>query len=52
MVIKETSEYFLTYAYVCRVCASCVCLVSSEPEESVGSPEIGITDSCELLCGY
>lgn len=52
MVIKKTSEYFPVYAYVRHVCASCVCLVSSEPEEGVGSPKIGITDSRELLCGY
>lgn len=30
MVIKKTSEYFPAYAYVHRVCALCVCLVSAE----------------------
>lgn len=56
MGIKKTSEYFPAYAYVHRVCAPYVCLVSSEPEEGVGSPEIGITTvvSCyvgtEKLC--
>lgn len=47
MVIKKIYEYSSA-----SVSMHLVFLVSSEQEESVGSPDTGITDSCELFCGY
>lgn len=43
------SEDLPASVWVHRVC---VRLVSSEPEEAVGPPEVDITDSCKLLCGW
>lgn len=46
--------YFTVYrcfAYI-YVYVPCACLVPSETEECVWSPEIGVTDNCELPCRY
>lgn len=51
----RSEEFYMKAVYVCAYFACTyvhVCLVSTEPEEGIGSPGTGGKDDFKKLCGY